>query len=212
MSRELAMNRGIGRRVVKTAAVALVAVAALTACSSAPEPGVQDGQTVVDAEHTGDFLAELGLEGLDAKQAIDKLDRLPTEQRPSEFTAQVQPSQLVLTHQSGRTAGLPMPEDQFYLSAAPYVNQTHSCHFHSLTTCLGELYGEEVEVKASNAETGEVLVNKSMETFDNGFIGLWVPRGITVDLEFAYEGKTAKSTVSTAGTTNATCLTQLRLV
>ncbi|GGJ71224.1 CueP family metal-binding protein [Glutamicibacter ardleyensis] len=212
MSRELAMNRGIGRRVAKTAAVAVVALAALTACSSAPEPDSQAGQMAVDAEHTGDFLAELGLEGLDAKQAIDKLDRLPTEQRPTEFTAQVQPSQLVLTHQSGRTAGLPMPEDQYYLSAAPYVNQTHSCHFHSLTTCLGELYGEEVEVKASNAETGEVLVNKSMETFDNGFIGLWVPRGITVDLEFAYEGKTAKSTVSTAGTTNATCLTQLQLV
>ncbi len=212
MFRTLVTNRCIGRRMVGPAAVAVMALAALTACSSAPDPAVNGGQTVVDAAQTGDFLAELGLEGLDAKQAIDKLDRLPTEQRPSEFTAQVQPSQLVLTHQSGRTAWLPMPKDQYYLSAAPYVNQTHSCHFHSLTTCLGELYGEEVTVKASNAETGEMLVNKSMETFDNGFIGLWVPRGITVDLEFTYEGKTAKSTVSTAGDTNATCLTQLRLV
>ncbi|WP_217990424.1 CueP family metal-binding protein [Glutamicibacter sp. BW80] len=203
-----------GRRagIVAAAAGSVLALAALTGCSTAPAPVAQPEPTVVAAEDTGEFLAELGLAGLDARAAIDRLDRMPVAQRPSDFTASVQPAQLVLTDASGRTADLPMPQDEYYLSAAPYVSQTHSCHFHSLTTCLGELAGKEVQVKATDADTGEVLVEKGVKTFDNGFLGLWVPRGINLDLEFSYEGKTAKTTVSTAGSTNATCLTELPLV
>lgn len=194
-----------------TGAGTVLALALLAGCS-AGQPASQSATTAIDAEHAGQFLAELGLEGLDAKQVIDQLDRLPKDQRPQNFTAQVKPTQLVLADESGRTANLPLPEDQYYLSAAPYVDQTHSCHFHSLTTCVGQLQGVEMKVKAVNSDTGEVLVDKDMESFDNGFIGLWVPRGITVDLEFTYQGKTAQTTVSTAGDEDATCLTELQLV
>ncbi|MGH3654737.1 CueP family metal-binding protein [Glutamicibacter sp.] len=212
MSGKFAGGKSYRARIAATGAGSLLALAVLAGCSTAPGPVAQPEPTVVAAEHTGQFLAELGLEGLDAKQAIDRLDRLPQEQRPENFTAQVQPTKLVLTDASGRTANLPLPEGQYYLSAAPYVDQTHSCHFHSLTTCLGQLQGAQVQVKAINADTGEVLVDKGMETFDNGFIGLWVPRGITLDLEFKYQGKTARTTASTAGQTSATCLTELQLV
>lgn len=212
MSEKLAGGKSYRARIAATGAGSLLALAVLAGCSTAAAPVAQPEPTVVAAEDTGQFLAELGLEGLDAKQAIDRLDRLPQEQQPENFTAMVQPTQLVLADASGRTANLPLPQDQYYLSAAPYVDQTHSCHFHSLTTCLGQLQGKEMEVKAVNAETGEVLVDQGMETFDNGFIGLWVPRGITLDLEFTYQGKSAKTTVSTAGQSNATCLTELRLV
>ena len=212
MSKKFAGGKSYRARIAATGAGSLLALAVLAGCSTAAAPVAQPEPTVVAAEDTGQFLAELGLEGLDAKQAIDRLDRLPQEQRPENFTAMVQPTQLVLADASGRTANLPLPQDQYYLSAAPYVDQTHSCHFHSLTTCLGQLQGRQMEVKAVNAETGEVLVDQGMETFDNGFIGLWVPRGITVDLEFTYQGKSAKTTVSTAGQSSATCLTELRLV
>ncbi|WP_404290702.1 CueP family metal-binding protein [Glutamicibacter arilaitensis] len=212
MPKKFIGGKGTRARIAASAAVSVLALAVLTGCSTAPAPVAQPEPTVVAAERTGEFLAELGLAGLDARAAIDRLDRVPVAQRPSDFTASVQPAQLVLTDASGRTAGLPMPEDEYYLSAAPYVSQTHSCHFHSLTTCLGELAGKEIQVKATNADTGEVLVEKSAKTFDNGFLGLWVPRGINVDLEFGYEGKTATTTVSTAGSANATCLTELPLV
>ena len=212
MSEKFAGGKSYRARIAATGAGSLLALAVLAGCSTAAAPVAQPEPTVVAAEDTGQFLAELGLEGLDAKQAIDRLDRLPQEQRPENFTAMVQPTQLVLADASGRTANLPLPEGQYYLSAAPYVDQTHSCHFHSLTTCLGQLQGRQMEVKAVNAETGEVLVDQGMETFDNGFIGLWVPRGITLDLEFTYQGKSAKTTVSTAGQSSATCLTELRLV
>ncbi|MCS3492163.1 hypothetical protein M2368_001135 [Arthrobacter sp. JUb119] len=212
MSEKLSGGKSYRARIAARGAGSLLALAVLAGCSTAAAPVAQPEPTVVAAEDTGQFLAELGLEGLDAKAAIDRLDRLPQEQRPENFTAMVQPTQLVLADASGRTANLPLPQDQYYLSAAPYVDQTHSCHFHSLTTCLGQLQGRQMEVKAVNAETGEVLVDQGMETFDNGFIGLWVPRGITLDLEFTYQGKSAKTTVSTAGQSNATCLTELRLV
>ena len=212
MSKKFAGGKSYRARIAARGAGSLLALAVLAGCSTAAAPVAQPEPTVVAAEDTGQFLAELGLEGLDAKAAIDRLDRLPQEQRPENFTAMVQPTQLVLADASGRTANLPLPQDQYYLSAAPYVDQTHSCHFHSLTTCLGQLQGRQMEVKAVNAETGEVLVDQGMETFDNGFIGLWVPRGITLDLEFTYQGKSAKTTVSTAGQSNATCLTELRLV
>ena len=212
MSEKFAGGKSYRARIAARGAGSLLALAVLAGCSTAAAPVAQPEPTVVAAEDTGQFLAELGLEGLDAKAAIDRLDRLPQEQRPENFTAMVQPTQLVLADASGRTANLPLPEGQYYLSAAPYVDQTHSCHFHSLTTCLGQLQGRQMEVKAVNAETGEVLVDQGMETFDNGFIGLWVPRGITLDLEFTYQGKSAKTTVSTAGQSSATCLTELRLV
>ncbi|MGV2954062.1 CueP family metal-binding protein [Glutamicibacter sp. AGC46] len=212
MSEKFAGGKSYRARIAATGAGSLLALAVLAGCSTAAAPVAQPEPTVVAAEDTGQFLADLGLEGLDAKAAIDRLDRLPQEQRPENFTAMVQPTQLVLADASGRTANLPLPEGQYYLSAAPYVDQTHSCHFHSLTTCLGQLQGRQMEVKAVNAETGEVLVDQGMETFDNGFIGLWVPRGITLDLEFTYQGKSAKTTVSTAGQSSATCLTELRLV
>ncbi|MFJ2471056.1 CueP family metal-binding protein [Glutamicibacter sp. NPDC087583] len=212
MSGIFAGGKSYRARIAATGAGSLLALAVLAGCSTAAAPVAQPEPTVVAAEDTGQFLADLGLEGLDAKAAIDRLDRLPQEQRPENFTAMVQPTQLVLADASGRTANLPLPEGQYYLSAAPYVDQTHSCHFHSLTTCLGQLQGRQMEVKAVNAETGDVLVDQGMETFDNGFIGLWVPRGITLDLEFTYQGKSAKTTVSTAGQSSATCLTELRLV
>lgn len=212
MSEKFAGGKSYRARIAATGAGSLLALAVLAGCSTAAAPVAQPEPTVVAAEDTGQFLAELGLEGLDAKQVIDQLDRLPQDQRPRNFTAQVKPTQLVLADESGRTANLPLPEDQYYLSAAPYVDQTHSCHFHSLTTCVGQLQGVEMKVKAVNSDTGEVLVDQDMESFDNGFVGLWVPRGISVDLEFTYQGKTAQTTVSTAGDENATCLTELQLV
>ncbi|GMA34464.1 CueP family metal-binding protein [Demequina litorisediminis] len=69
-----------------------------------------------------------------------------------------------------------MPDDAFYVSLAPYVDTTHECYFHSLTTCTGEMQGEDIDVTVTDVETGEVLVDEAMTTFDNGFVGLWLPR------------------------------------
>ncbi|MDP9822944.1 hypothetical protein J2S59_002753 [Nocardioides massiliensis] len=71
-----------------------------------------------------------------------------------------------------------MPEDRFYLAVAPYVDQTHECFYHSLTTCLGELDSADVRVKIVDEANDEVLVDEVRTTFDNGFLGFWLPRDI----------------------------------
>ncbi|WP_281366691.1 CueP family metal-binding protein [Nocardioides massiliensis] len=81
-------------------------------------------------------------------------------------------------HLGRREVSLDVPEDRFYLAVAPYVDQTHECFYHSLTTCLGELDSADVRVKIVDEANDEVLVDEVRTTFDNGFLGFWLPRDI----------------------------------
>ncbi|RAX50516.1 hypothetical protein DQ353_02865 [Arthrobacter sp. AQ5-05] len=181
----------------------------LTGCAgNTAEPLATTSAPAADAEA---FMADHGLAGLNARQVIDRLDSLPVEQRPQNLMASVRPDQLMLTDDLKRQAALPIPDDQFYLSFAPFRTQTHDCHFHSLTTCLGEMQNEEVKVVVTDAKSGETLVDKTMSTFDNGFVGLWLPRGVEATLTVEAQGKKASTPISTSSTEDATCLTTLQL-
>lgn len=46
---------------------------------------------------------------------------------------------------------------------------SHGCFYHSLTTCLGELDNEDIQVTITDEATGEALVDEATTTFDNGF-------------------------------------------
>ena len=39
-----------------------------------------------------------------------------------------------------------LPKNEFFVSIAPYVNQTHPCTDHSLTSCQGEMIEKEFDV------------------------------------------------------------------
>ncbi|WP_282860555.1 CueP family metal-binding protein, partial [Pseudoclavibacter helvolus] len=176
------------RKLIIVACATLAAALVLTGCatSSSPEPAspTAGGQSV-----DSDFLAAHDLAGLDVAQVIERLDTMPVADRPAGLIASVQPDALVLTDDQERETQLPMPEDEVYISVAPYRNQTHDCYFHSLTTCLGELANAEVQVTLTG-DDGEVLVDEVRQTYDNGFIGLWVPRGIDATLTIEHEGQT----------------------
>ena len=103
-----------------------------------------------------------------------------------------------------------MPEDRSYVSVAPFVSQTHDCYYHSLTTCVGELDNESVEVSVFDEETGTTLVDGPATTFDNGFAGFWVPRGSAGTITVNYQGLEGTTEFAT-GTEDATCITDLRL-
>jgi hypothetical protein len=157
------------------------------------------------------IVQEFGYAATDAVQLIDALDATPVAARPAGLMASVRPGELQLTAPDGREASLPLPGDRFYLSVAPYVDGTHECHFHSLTTCRGELSGAEFDVTVRDAATGDVLISGPRTAFDNGFVGLWLPRGITADVTIDYQGRQAQATVSTTGNDAATCLTTMHL-
>lgn len=156
------------------------------------------------------MLADYGLETRSVDEVVDSLDRLPLGDRPAELIASVRPDELLLSRGRQEVA-LAMPEDRFYLSVAPYVDQTHDCFHHSLTTCQGELAGEDVHVEVVDADSGEVLLDEDRTTFANGFVGLWLPRDIRATLRVTQGDRSAETVIGT-GVDDPTCLTSLRLV
>nr|WP_277872126.1 CueP family metal-binding protein [Salisediminibacterium halotolerans] len=78
-----------------------------------------------------------------------------------------------------------------------------------MTGCQGEQVSETFEVYIEDEE-GNVHVDKKMETLENGFIDLWLPR------EKSYNGKIANDEVETTGEISTfagdnTCITTMQL-
>ena len=189
----------------RRAAFALLSVSALAlaGCSA-----VTGGNPDPASASTASTISELAV--LPAPQIIDILDALPVAERPDDLTASVEPAALTLSDEGGRTETLPMPEDEFYLSVAPYESRTHPCHFHSLTTCLGEMANEDVHVTVIDTTTGQTLIDEERTTYDNGFLGLWLPRDITANLTIDHDGEAATAHIAT-GDQDPTCLTTMQL-
>lgn len=190
---------------VKRAAILAVTLAlTLTGCST-----TDSGSTVSDHESQTGLLTDHDLTDMNGVEMIDHLDQMPVAQRPTDLTASVRPDELVLSD-SGEEVVVGLPENQTYVSVAPYARQTHDCFYHSLTTCLGELGNEPIHVKITDENTGEILVDEDTTTFDNGFVGFWVPQDSAGTIEITHQGRTGVTTFS-ATEDGATCVTDLRL-
>ncbi|WP_226532967.1 CueP family metal-binding protein [Microbacterium paraoxydans] len=194
------------RRRRLSAAIAALAVAAiaLAACTGPDSPaGAASGAQ--------DLLEAHDLAGLDVVEVIERLDAMPVADRPTDLLASVEPDALVLRDADERESRMPLPEDAVYISVAPFREQTHECHFHSLTTCIGELSDAEVRITLT-ATDGTVLADDTRRTMDNGFTGLWVPRGIEATLTVESAGLTGTVPISTTSPEDRTCITDLQLL
>ncbi|SNT08739.1 hypothetical protein SAMN06309944_2032 [Micrococcales bacterium KH10] len=205
-------------RTTLATALALTTALVLAGCSSDDSPGTQTGSeqpTTTTQTPNGntdaDLLAAHDLTGLDARQIIERLDTMPLSERPADLMASIRPDELILSDAEDNSLSLPMPSDEFYLSFAPYVDQTHDCYFHSLTTCTGELQKAEISVTITDSNSGQIIVDESMLTYDNGFAGVWLPRDIEAELTVSYDGLTASAPISTRQADDLTCLTTLQL-
>ncbi|WP_410768698.1 CueP family metal-binding protein [Fontibacillus sp. BL9] len=108
------------------------------------------------------------------------------------------------------TSTYDLPQDEFFVSIAPFVESTHPCEIHSLTGCQGEMADQEFDVTIVDDE-GNTVVDKKMKTYDNGFVDLWLPRDRTYKVTIRHDGKTANSEISTFEGDN-TCITTMQLV
>ncbi len=148
------------------------------------------------------FLEKYDLAGLDVKTIVNKLDSSIEE--PKELSSSIDGK--FLTLQDGENkVGLKVPEDSFYLSFAPYENSTHPCGFHSLSGCRGELVNVVVHVLITDSE-GKAIIDEDRETMDNGFIGVWLPRNMNLNISVSYNGKVANAPITTFADSE-TCLT-----
>lgn len=186
-----------------TLAAAAAAILSLTlAGCSAPDAATPDTPGT-------DLLASHNLTDMSAREIVDTLDRMNVSDRPADLIASVQPDALVLTDNVTEVS-LDMPDDVTYVSVAPFVSQTHECFYHSLTTCRGELSAQQIEVRFIDDATGDVILEETTTTFDNGFAGFWLPRNLSGTIEVTYDGKTGETPFSTANDA-ATCITTLQL-
>lgn len=200
------------KRFISLAAASAAAVT-LSACSTESPVPTEDSKseaatTEVQQVSAEEIQAEFGLEGLDGQEIVDKLDRQSKDERNSDLIASVRPNELILATKQGE-ASLPLPEDKFYLSVAPYLAQTHDCFNHSLTTCTGELSQEDIHITITDDE-GNELVNEDATTFDNGFIGYWLPADKKGTITIEQDGKTGEVPLDTSDE-GGTCVTTLQM-
>lgn len=148
------------------------------------------------------FLEKYELANLDVKAVVSKLDS--TIEEPAELSSSITGTQLTLTD-GKQTVKLDLPKDEFYLSFAPYLTQTHPCAMHSPSSCRGELVNVPVQTKITDSK-GAVIVDETLTSMANGFIGVWLPKGIDATIQVNYGGKTATAPISTRADSE-TCLT-----
>ena len=127
-----------------------------------------------------------------------------------DVSASITSQELFVTDSESNETSYELPEDEFFVSIAPYVDSTHPCAIHSLTGCQGELAEEEFEINIKDEE-GNVVVDETVTSFKNGFIDLWLPRNQTFQVKIERNGKTAESEISTFEGDN-TCITTMQLL
>jgi hypothetical protein len=102
-----------------------------------------------------------------------------------------------------------MPDDEFYVSVAPYTDVTHECLYHSATGCRGELKSESFFVEFIDTD-GNVILSENMNSMSNGFIDLWLPRDIVGTLTIT-QGDLSTSKVIKTVAGEPTCETTMQL-
>lgn len=123
--------------------------------------------------------------------------------------ASITGEQLIVTDSRGNETIYALPEDDFFVSIAPYVDETHPCTFHSLTGCQGEMVEEEFDIYIEGMD-GSVLVDERLTSQANGFIDFWLPRDEEYNITIVHDDKMVQSTFSTFKS-DATCLTTMQL-
>jgi len=78
-----------------------------------------------------------------------------------------------------------------------------------LSSCQAELPGEKFDVKAVDQD-GNVLIDNTITTLQNGFFELWLPRNLRIALRVQGLNRTAKGMITTFDNSD-TCVTTFRL-
>lgn len=152
------------------------------------------------------------------RNAPNEIDAQSIKQLVNEYStgiletksASITSKQLIVTDSNDKSLTYDLPEDEFFLSIAPYVESTHPCATHSLSGCQGEMVEEEFSVYIDDME-GNVVLDQTMKSQSNGFIDLWLPRDRKYRITVESDGKTAKSEISTFENDD-TCITTMQLM
>lgn len=147
------------------------------------------------------------VEGLDAVEAMALANKWGEEK--NSVTSSVTPASINFEFPGGVKVSVSLPEDRMVVAIAPYVKTTHTCKTHSMSGCRGELFGEDVNIVAKKMD-GETILETNMKTMPNGFVELWLPRDLEIDLRITYKNRVALGTITT-NSDSKTCVTTMQL-
>lgn len=142
----------------------------------------------------------------DIKQLVENYSLKASSAKNISITSR----ELIVTEKNNKVNTYPLPADEFFVSIAPYRDQTHPCANHNLTGCQGEMEREEVKLLIKN-EDGTTFMDQSVNTLSNGFIDLWLPRNAKYAVTIKQDGKIAESEITTFDGDN-TCITTMQLL
>lgn len=148
-----------------------------------------------------------------ASQETQDVKELVHEYSVGDFedvSASITSDELIITDADDKETTYELPEDEFFVSIAPFIEETHPCEIHSLTGCQGELVEEEFDVYIEDEE-GNVIVDETLKSLENGFIDLWLPKNETFHVTIQHDGKTAEQEITTFEGDN-TCITTMQLI
>ncbi|MFA5180543.1 MAG: CueP family metal-binding protein [Syntrophales bacterium] len=159
------------------------------------------------AQHGQDQQLRDELKGIDAKKAMKIAYKWRSEN--IDVKTFVTPDAVNFQFKDGKTVAVPLPDDLMIVSIAPYVNKTHPCATHTMSSCDAELKITNVKVVAVTAG-GKTLINKTMKTAPTGFLDLWLPRNQAINITVNSKGKSATGKIFT-NRDSKTCETTLKL-
>lgn len=177
--------KGCGSMRIKTFAILLFGLLVIAGCSNDNEAGNTDK--------------------VDIKQMVEDytLGTLPAA------SASITSSELIVTDENQVETIYDLPDEEFFVSIAPFKTETHPCDIHSLTGCQGELVDVDVAVLVEDLE-GNVILDETRQTEANGFIDIWLPRDETFKVTMTQDGLETTAEISTFDGDN-TCITTMQL-
>lgn len=140
---------------------------------------------------------------------IKKLVQDYTTGNAEATSASITSSELIVTDENQKVTTYDLPDNEFFVSIAPFINETHPCDNHSLTGCQGELVEEDFNVHIEDSK-GKVILEETKRTEANGFIDFWLPRDDIYTVTIAQDDKEVIAEISTFDGDN-TCITTMQL-
>lgn len=145
-----------------------------------------------------------------AREDVKQLVQHYSANRMVQASASINSHQLIVKEEGAEPVTYALPEDEFFVSIAPFKQETHPCAIHSLTGCQGELVNEAFEVYIVDTD-GNEIIKQTMNTLSNGFIDLWLPRDRTYHVVIKQGDQLAESELSTFEGDH-TCVTTMQLI
>ncbi|PKN18115.1 MAG: hypothetical protein CVU71_11390 [Deltaproteobacteria bacterium HGW-Deltaproteobacteria-6] len=147
------------------------------------------------------------LTGIDGKTAVAIANKWHSDKMDA--VTFVTPEKVNFKFKDGQVISIPLPNDSMMVSIAPYIDKTHTCATHYISSCDAELKNTSIKVVAVTG-SGKTLISKTMKTAPTGFLDLWLPRNQAIDIKVSAKGKTATGKIFT-NRDSKTCETTLKL-